>query len=95
MPSLNQTIDRSFSISRGVATVLERRIREAVAAYAERVRRAQAAYVAAGVPGHGVKPQQAWHDAWEYAIDFAQRSALFWDTLRQRGNNFIEHEGAG
>ena len=25
----------------------------------------------------------------------AQRSILFWDTLRQRGNNFIEHERAG
>ena len=95
MASLNQTIDRSISISRGVATVLERRIRDAVAAYADRVRRAQAAYIAAGVPGRGVKPQQAWHDAWEYAVDFAQRSALFWDTLRQRGNNFIEHEEAG
>jgi len=95
MPSLNQTIDRSLSISRGVATVLERRIREAGAAYAERVRGAQAAYAASGVPGHGVRPQQAWHDAWEYAVDFAQRSALFWDTLRQRGNNFIEHEEAG
>ena len=95
MPSLNQTIDRSLSISRGVATVLERRIREAVAAYADRVRGAQAAYAAAGVPGRGVRPQQAWHDAWEYAVDFAQRSALFWDTLRQRGNNFIEHEEAG
>ena len=95
MASLNQTIDRSISISRGVATVLERRIRDAVAAHADRIRRAQAAYIAAGVPGRGVKPQQAWHDAWEYAVDFAQRSALFWDTLRQRGNNFIEHEEAG
>ena len=95
MASLNQTIDRSISISRGVATVLERRIRDAVAAHADRIRRAQAAYIAAGVPGRGVKPQQAWHDAWEYAVDFAQRSALFWDTLRQRGNNFLEHEEAG
>jgi pimeloyl-ACP methyl ester carboxylesterase len=95
MPSLNQTIDRSLSISRGVATVFERRARDALAAYADRVRRAQAAYVEAGVPGRGVKPQQAWHDAWEYAVDFAQRSALFWDTLRQRGNNWIAHEEAG
>ena len=28
-------------------------------------------------------------------VDFAQRSILFWDTLRQRGNNWIEHEKAG
>ena len=30
-----------------------------------------------------------------YWLDFAQRSVLFWDTLRQRGNNWIEHEKAG
>ncbi len=34
--------------------------------------------------------------AWpQYAVDFAQRSILFWDTLRQRGNNFLEHERQG
>jgi hypothetical protein len=31
----------------------------------------------------------------QYAVDFAQRSILFWDTLRQRGNNFLEHERKG
>jgi pimeloyl-ACP methyl ester carboxylesterase len=36
-------------------------------------------------------PQQ-W---WRYSLDLAQRSILFWDTLRQRGNNFLEHERAG
>jgi len=34
--------------------------------------------------------------AWPaYVTDMFQRSVLFWDTLRQRGNNFIEHERAG
>jgi len=32
---------------------------------------------------------------WHYSIDLAQRSILFWDTLRQRGNNFVAHERAG
>ncbi len=27
----------------------------------------------------------------EYLIDAGQRSILFWDTLRQRGNQFLEH----
>src|SRR4029453_3436541 len=31
----------------------------------------------------------------QYAVDFAQRSVLFWDALRQRGNNFLEHERNG
>ncbi len=27
--------------------------------------------------------------------DFPQRSLLFWDTLRQRGNTWLDHEAAG
>jgi len=38
----------------------------------------------------------AWWQAWsDYAVDVAQRSVLFWDTLRQRGNNYLAHEQAG
>jgi pimeloyl-ACP methyl ester carboxylesterase len=94
MPNLNQTIDRSLQISRNVASVYSRRVREATEAYAAHVRKAQAAYLgAAAAPRH--MPQQALRDWTEYAIDFAQRSILFWDTLRERGNNWIAHEEAG
>ena len=27
----------------------------------------------------------------EYATDLVQRQILFWDTLRQRGNQYLEH----
>ena len=27
----------------------------------------------------------------EYAMDFAERQILFWDTMRQRGNQYREH----
>jgi pimeloyl-ACP methyl ester carboxylesterase len=30
-----------------------------------------------------------------YAVDAMQRSILFWHTLRQRGNNFVERNAAG
>ncbi len=41
------------------------------------------------------KPTDAWQ-AWPaYSTDCFQRWVLFCDTLRQRGNNFIEHERAG
>lgn len=30
-----------------------------------------------------------------YAVDVLQRSILFWDTLRQRGNVYIEHTSSG
>lgn len=30
-----------------------------------------------------------------YLLDLGQRSILFWDTLRQRGDNTLDHEAAG
>jgi len=37
----------------------------------------------------------AWVDAWQYQIDFWQRSVLFIDTFRERASNTIAHEQAG
>lgn len=34
-------------------------------------------------------------DAMEYSVDAVQRQVLFWDTLRQRGNVYNEHQAAG
>lgn len=31
----------------------------------------------------------------DYLTDVAQRSIIFWDTLRQRGNQFVAHQKAG
>jgi pimeloyl-ACP methyl ester carboxylesterase len=39
--------------------------------------------------------QSAWQAGPAYVTDWCQRWVLFWDTLRQRGNNFLEHERAG
>jgi hypothetical protein len=30
-----------------------------------------------------------------YQRDVSERTVLFWDTLRQRANNMLEHERAG
>ena len=38
---------------------------------------------------------QPLNEAWGYGLDFWQRSILFWDTLRQRADNMLEHERAG
>src|SRR3954466_15000050 len=40
-------------------------------------------------------PTELWRDVTQYSSDFVQRSLLFWDTLRQRGNNWLEYEKAG
>ncbi len=34
-------------------------------------------------------------EPWDYGLDVWQRTVLFWDTLRQRANNMLEHERAG
>jgi pimeloyl-ACP methyl ester carboxylesterase len=70
--------------------------------YAERVQKAQnefmtharkAAEVQKGA--QPVAPANTWQAWTEYATDFTQRSVLFWDTLRERGNTYLEHVKAG
>jgi hypothetical protein len=34
-------------------------------------------------------------DVFDYAVDAAQRSVLFWDTPRERGNEYRRHNAAG
>ena len=40
-------------------------------------------------------PWQMWNDWAKYGVDFVQRCILFWDTIRQRGNAFLEQERSG
>ena len=93
MADLNTTIDRASSISRAVGTVLERRLRSANERYAGATRKAVAEYLAS--PPLPKSPLELWQEAWNYGVDAAQRSVLFWDTLRQRGNDWLAHEAAG
>jgi pimeloyl-ACP methyl ester carboxylesterase len=68
--------------------------------YARRVFAAQQAFLGCvqEAAARGVKAVAASISptAWPaYVTDALQRSVLFWDTMRQRGNNFLEHERAG
>jgi hypothetical protein len=93
MADVNRTIDRSIRISRSVADLLQRRMRAAAERYGSRVRGAQEAFTAAcASPKTPFEFVRQWG---EYQIDAAQRSVLYWDTLRQRGNQWLEHEAAG
>jgi pimeloyl-ACP methyl ester carboxylesterase len=42
-----------------------------------------------------LNPWDIWKNWAQYGVDFMQRSALFWDTLRNRGNTYMEHNKAG
>ena len=93
MADLNRTIDRSIRISRTVADLLQRRVRAANERFAERIRGAYAQWTANGSAPK--TPYEFWRQWTEYTLDAAQRSVLYWDTLRQRGNQWLEHEAAG
>jgi pimeloyl-ACP methyl ester carboxylesterase len=93
MADLHRTIDRSINISRTVADLLQRRTRTANERFAGRMRKA---FEAHGATRTAPKtPNEFWRQWSEYGVDFAQRSVLYWDTLRQRGNQWLEHEAAG
>jgi len=87
-------LGRSHDLSVKVARVFLTRMKLAQERFTERMQNAFAEHVA----GLFAKPTTPW-DAWigwcRYAVDVAQRSVLFWDTLRQRGNTFVEHTREG
>ena len=41
--------------------------------------------------GKNVSPLGAFNDLAEYLVDAGQRTVLYWDVMRQRGNQYIEH----
>ncbi|HEX7327076.1 MAG TPA: DUF3141 domain-containing protein [Casimicrobiaceae bacterium] len=95
MSNLDQTLDRSLTISRSVGAVFDRRVREAWEAWAEHIQAALAEWSRHAPTPHTLTPQHVAQQSWEFGIDAIQRSILFWDTIRQRGNNFLAHEAAG
>jgi pimeloyl-ACP methyl ester carboxylesterase len=80
---------RSADIGAKVGMLLRRRGETAVKHFSERVQGA-----VDGGEGHNKLPSlwaaaaNPWN-AWQYTVDAAQRTLLFWDTLRQRGNEFV------
>ena len=78
-------------MSAKISQVFQKRAKYAKDQYDERVAKAGADLRAAAGEGTKASPQAAA----DYMVDFAQRTILFWDTLRQRGNQYLERERAG
>lgn len=76
-----------------IADVFQGRSQAAATRLYECVRKA--ADQLAAVQMSSIADPWKWKACQDYAIDFAQRSVLYWDVLRQRGDNFLEHERAG
>ena len=84
---------RSHRTNTKVAAVLQKRIQTTNERFARRVNEATTAQHTdpLATMAASMDPRN-WYS---YAVDAAQRSILFWDTLRQRGNNFVEHSAQG
>lgn len=79
-------------ISDRVAQLYGKRVKLATDRYQNKVKAAVGEFDSISWP---LAPLDLWRQWTEYATDSAQRSVLFWDALRQRGNQWLEHERAG
>jgi len=75
-----------------VALVFQKRMQKANEEFAKRVNQARAAEAVVAANAAVSLDPQNWYS---YAVDATQRSILFWNTLRQRGNRFIENAAQG
>ena len=87
-------LSQSHDVAAKVAQILQGRTKLALERFGERVQKAGERQFA-GSTENPLSLWQSWASGAQYAVDFAQRSVLLWDTLRQRGNNFLEHERQG
>ena len=94
MTDLHKQLSRSHDISSKVAQLFQARAKLAQEQLNERVQSAYNDHMV-GLMAKPAAPWDFWASGVRYAVDFAQRSVLFWDTLRQRGNNFVEHVRKG
>jgi pimeloyl-ACP methyl ester carboxylesterase len=88
-----QNLARSYDLAAKVNAVLQKRLQLAQEHFAQCVREA---YNNNQLPkGTPLTPWDLWQGGYGYTLDMAQRTILFWDTLRQRGNEFVARERTG
>jgi hypothetical protein len=85
---------RSHDLADKVSRVFQTRAKLAQERFLGRVQKAFTEH-GAGLLATPVTPWDAWTSWSRYAVDVLQRGVLFWDTLRQRGNTFVEHTREG
>ena len=94
MPARKERLNQSTERASKLARLYQHRTQVAQQRFKERVEQAGAAWPVdanlANLPAWNF-----WNDWARYVVDSSQRSVLFLDTLRQRGNNYHEHQKAG
>jgi pimeloyl-ACP methyl ester carboxylesterase len=94
MTDPTQHLSRSTELTAKVGVLLQKRLTVAREKFTSTVRESFARQGQAALDSKP-DPFSWWTGASDYAVDVAQRSVLFLDALRQRGNNFVEHTRAG
>jgi pimeloyl-ACP methyl ester carboxylesterase len=84
---------KTNEVATKVGRLFQKRVQRAHERFTERVRKAYSEHIKKLM--RPMTPWDIWTNWVQYTIDLTQRSVLLWDTLRKRGNNFIEHERAG
>jgi len=94
MSDIGQKLSRSFDVARNVTALFQHRLQSAQTRFSDRVQ----GVVSQHSHAEPAAPRMPWEwvqDWTGYLWDSAQRGVLFWDALRQRGNNFLAHTRAG
>lgn len=94
MSNLSQQLVFSGNLQRQVGEVFRKRVDGARERYNQRLKSAFGEHVASLTKSPGNLAVLG-SGGVDYLTDVAQRSIIFWDTLRQRGNQFVEHQRAG
>jgi pimeloyl-ACP methyl ester carboxylesterase len=83
MLELNEKAAQLGRLNEKVSRLFQRNLDEAIA---------DSLQVIKPIPLPAHSPQQWWQSGVAYWQDSLQRQALFWDILRQRGDQFLQHE---
>ena len=89
---IGRQLAHSQDISNKVSLVFNKRAKTAQENFSKQMK---AAYESSGLWTVPKNPANFFRDWYDYAVDTTQRSILFWDTMRQRGNEFVERSASG
>src|ERR1044072_3461685 len=93
--STDATLAHGHDLATKVSLLFCKRAEFAQQQYKERLANASADNNVGDLLTNPAAAAKMWMDWYGYAVDATQRSILFLDTLRQRGNNFVAHNQAG
>ena len=93
--STDAALAQGHDLATKVSLLFRKRAEYAQEQYKERLAQASANNGIGDLLTNPAAAAKVWMDWYGYAVDATQRSILFLDTMRQRGNNFLQHTQAG